>query len=97
MLFVAAILLCDICIFVMLVLSCGFFKLSFNIGRNWISRCCYSITGIVLFLVATVDVLSRYKFVCRKVLAGCLAEFTSVTSVSHCPFPSVIIKLHVYC
>lgn len=28
-----------------------FFNLSFNISRNWISGCCYSISGIVLFLL----------------------------------------------
>jgi hypothetical protein len=46
--------------------------------------------------VATVDVLSWYKFLCRKAVAGYLSEFTAFASFSECPFPSVVIKPHMF-
>jgi hypothetical protein len=46
--------------------------------------------------VLTLDVLIWYKFVSRRAVACCLSEFSVFSSVSECPFPSVIIKSHMF-
>ena len=70
--------------------------LSFSFISAVIGLLLQHLRNCVIF-VATVDVvLSWYKFVCRKAVASCLSEFTAFSSVSKCPFPSNIIKPHMF-
>ena len=81
------------CACVFCVLFCF---LSFSLISAVIGLLLQHLRNCVIF-VATVDiVLSWYKFVCRKAVGSCLYEFTAFASVSKCPFPSNIIKPHMF-